>query len=50
MRALRIDDTGTVVDERVLTDAESPISFAQDRAGEVYVLSQGGTVSRIVGA
>ena len=50
LRALRIDGSGKVVDERVLADVDSPISFAQDQAGELYVLSQGGSVSRIVPA
>jgi len=50
LRALVLGDDGQVADERVLTDTESPISFAEDQDGEVYVLSQSGAVSRIVPA
>ena len=50
LRALVLGDDGQVADERVLAETESPISFAEDQDGELYVLSQSGAVSRIVPA
>ena len=48
LRALRLGSDGKVSDERQLgVEVDQPISFTQDSAGELYVLSQAGAVSRL---
>jgi glucose/arabinose dehydrogenase len=51
VRALRIDGDGQVTDERSFDDANVSeiVSFNEDNNGEIYVVSLGGSVSRLTG-
>ena len=51
VRAIRLGSDGKLAHEYDLgIDIENPVSFAQDQAGEPYVLSQGGTIVRLLPA
>ncbi|WP_421121159.1 PQQ-dependent sugar dehydrogenase [Aquihabitans daechungensis] len=49
LRAIRLDEDGALEQELDLeVDVEHPVSFTEDAQGEPYVLSQDGTIVRLV--
>ena len=50
LQALLLDDGGAIVDQRDLGPLpdQGPVSFGQDASGELYVLSQSGSVARLI--